>query len=130
MDKNALRRVENKRVLVDYNLQPENGKWLGFPDGMVADVTGRLWVACYGGRGIAVFDPQRPDVVAEYIRMPVVGITSLTWAGPNFNELYVTSAGSDKRLQASAANNPLAGSVFHLTDLPGNARGLPSDLMF
>ena len=108
---------------------PENGKWMGVPHGMVTDVTGRLWVACYGGHGIAVFDPQRLDLVAEYIRMPAVGATSLVWAGPHYSELYVTSARSETGKTASAVD-PLAGSLFHATDLPSNAHGLLSDSMF
>ena len=98
---------------------------MGVPDGMVTDMRGRLWVACYGGHGIAVFDPQRPDLVAEYIRMPAVGTMSLVWAGPHYSELYVTSALSETGKTAPAVD-PLADSLFHATVLD-NGRTMHMD---
>ena len=115
--------------MVDYNRLPEGGKGMGVPDGMTIDATGRLWVANYRGSGLYVFDPQRPDALAEYVKVPASCTTSVVFAGANYNELYVTSSRVGYTAEEHAAD-PLAGSIFHLTDLPGNPRGLPLDSMF
>lgn len=116
-------------MLIDYNKMRDGGKGMGVPDGMTIDASGRLWVANYNGSGLYVFDPHRPDAVAEYVRMPAACTTSLVFAGANYSELYVTSSRAGYTAEQVAAD-PLGGSTFHVTGLPGNARGLPLDSMF
>ena len=60
----------NRRVLVDFKQFAAQGTELGFPEGMTVDAGGRVWVACYDAHQVTVFEPERPDVVVERIRVP------------------------------------------------------------
>ena len=119
----------NRRVLVDFKQFAAEGTELGFPDGMTVDAGGRVWVACYDAHQVAVFEPERPDVVVERIEFPTAQITSLAFGGEHYSELFVTSARqglNEEQLQAE----PLAGATFRVTGLSGNARGFAPDYMF
>jgi sugar lactone lactonase YvrE len=95
----------------------------GFPDGMCIDTAGNLWVALWGGWGVACYEPSTRAEVAR-IEVPVEAITSCCFGGPAWNELYITTASRD--LDANGhATQPLAGSVFRAH--PGIA-GPPTQL--
>jgi sugar lactone lactonase YvrE len=82
----------------------------GFPDGTCIDAAGNLWVALWGGWGVACYDPRTRAEIAR-VEVPVEAVTSCCFGGPGWNELYITTASRD--LDAGGhARQPLAGSVF------------------
>lgn len=92
----------------------------GMPDGMTIDADGCLWVALYGGSAVRRYTPDgRLDLTLSF---PVTNITCPVFGGPEFGQLYVTSArqGLDERQLAA---QPHAGAVFAAdtgaTGLPG-----------
>ncbi|BCS93750.1 SMP-30/gluconolactonase/LRE family protein [Metallosphaera javensis (ex Sakai et al. 2022)] len=89
----------------------ETSDYPGVPDGMVVDSSGLIWVAHYGGGLITVWEAFSRRPVLE-IRTPVKIVTSLTFGGPDLNQLFITSS--------SRAGEDLGGSVFVMdTDYRG-----------
>lgn len=96
----------------------------GMPDGMTIDADGCLWVALYGGSAVRRYTPDgRLDVTLSF---PVTNITCPVFGGPEFGQLYVTSArqGLDER-QLTA--QPHAGAVFAVDTGARGLRGLRFD---
>jgi sugar lactone lactonase YvrE len=92
----------------------------GYPDGLVVDAEGAVWLALWEGGALRRYLPDgRLD--AE-VRFPASCITKCAFGGANLDELYVTSAWIDLDDRARAAE-PHAGSLFRLK--PG-VRGRPS----
>ena len=86
----------------------------GSPDGMTIDADGYLWVAHWGGSRISRF---RPDATLDRtIALPASQITSCTFAGPNLDRMFVTSA-------ADGVDEPYGGHLFEVD--PG-VKGLPT----
>jgi sugar lactone lactonase YvrE len=90
----------------------------GFPDGATVDADGNLWVAvCLSGKIVC----YRPDgSIKSIIPVPVRGVASVMFGGPDLTELYFTS------ISNTVLNGPpdeLSGSLFVITNL--GARGLP-----
>ena len=78
------------------------------------DVDGYLWVAHWGGSRISRF---RPDATLDRaIALPASQITSCTFAGPNLDRMFVTSA-------ADGVDEPYGGHLFEVD--PG-VKGLPT----
>jgi sugar lactone lactonase YvrE len=108
--------LRNKRVFLQL---PNNA---GYPDGMTVDAEGCLWVCHWGGWGITRFSPAAEAI--GRIELPVANITSCTFAGPELDQLYITSARKGLS-EAELARQPLAGGLFHCH--PG-ARGVAQAL--
>lgn len=92
----------------------------GTPDGMAVDAEGMIWVALWGGYGVARYNPDTGEQL-EFIRLPVSQVTSCCFGGEHLDELFITSANiglSEEELKAQ----PLAGSCFRIK--PG-VSGLP-----
>ena len=87
----------------------------GYPDGMTVDAEGGLWVAHWGGGRISRFDPA--GKVERSIPLPAQQITNITFAGPDFARMFVTSAA--KGLPASDFD----GALF---EVESGVRGLPT----
>ncbi|XP_049895803.1 regucalcin isoform X2 [Epinephelus moara] len=109
--------IGNRRVV--YHM--EEGE--GLPDGMTVDAEGRLWVACYNGGRVISIDPAT-GMRLQTVSLPVTKTTSCCFGGPDYSDLYVTSASvgldqSDRRAQ------PLAGGTFRVTGL--GVKGRPSN---
>lgn len=112
--------IGNRRVV--YRM--EEGE--GLPDGMTVDAEGRLWVACYNGGRVVNIDPAT-GVRLQTVSLPVTKTTSCCFGGPDYADLYVTSASvgldqSDRRAQ------PLAGGTFRVTGL--GVKGRPSNSFY
>jgi sugar lactone lactonase YvrE len=79
---------------------------MGRPDGLTVDREGGVWTAWNGGQAIRRHDESGP--VVRHIPMPVPKVTSLTFGGPDFDRLYVTTGGGD-------GTSPDAGALFEVT---------------
>lgn len=92
-----------RRIFADLGAMP------GGPDGATVDAQGGLWSAQFDGACLVRYDASgRMDRV---VRLPVSKPTSCTFGGPDYRNLYVTTA--TRGLDASArAAQPLAGRVL------------------
>ena len=115
----ALNQIFRLEIMPDGTLGPRRlflefpPEW-GSPDGMTMDVDGYLWVAHWGGSRISRF---RPDATLDRaIALPASQITSCSFAGPNLDRMFVTSA-------ADGVDEPYGGHLFEVD--PG-VKGLPT----
>jgi len=84
---------------------------LGLPDGAALDAEGGYWCALHGGGRLRRYTPEgRLD---REVMLPVSQPTMCAFAGPELEELYVTSA-SDKLTEAQRRAEPHAGGLFRL----------------
>ncbi len=88
----------------------------GFPDGMTVDAEGCVWSARWDGSCLVRFTPEGQEIAR--ITFPVKKVSSLIFGGPDYTDIYVTTAGGDKK----ETDGALAGSLFHLNT---GIRGLP-----
>lgn len=77
----------------------------GNPDGMTFDADGHLWVACWGGSCVTRFTPE--GARERSIALPASQISSCTFAGPELDRMFVTSAAVD-------VDEPLGGALFEV----------------
>jgi sugar lactone lactonase YvrE len=88
----------------------------GDPDGMTVDAQGHLWVALYAGSAVRRY---RPDGILDgVIELPVTNVTACTFAGPDLDQLVITTS----REGLPDGSQPEAGSLFR--SRPG-VTGLP-----
>lgn len=107
-------KLANKRVFAHFDAKD------GSPDGMTTDAEGFLWVALWGGWGIARFDPAGKR--ERFISLPVSQVTSCCFAGDALDRLFVTSARIGLTPE-QLHQEPHAGSFFEIE--PGVV-GLPT----
>lgn len=106
--------ISNRRRFIDI---PESA---GLPDGMTIDEQGFLWVALYGGGAVQRYSPE--GELDRTVELPATQITCCTFGGPDFGDLYITSAAQELSKDALAAQ-PHAGALFVCR--PGPA-GMPA----
>lgn len=92
------------------------GDDLGAPDGMTVDAEGCVWSANWGGGCVLRFAPDGAEIAR--IHLPARNVSSVTFAGDDYTDLYITTAGGDNK----TANGAGAGALFRLR--PG-VRGVP-----
>lgn len=87
------------------------GALAGAPDGATVDCEGCLWSAQWDGGCLIRFDPQ--GHIERVIRVPVSKPTSCAFGGPEYRQLFVTTAtrGLDRN---GLRNEPMAGRVLQL----------------
>ena len=90
----------------------------GSPDGMCIDDEDRLWVAFWGGSAVRCFDGT--DCV-EMVELPTPLATCPTFAGPDLDQLVITTASIDL-----PAGSPGAGDMYIVT--PGCTGPAPNRL--
>lgn len=98
--------ISNKRIFITI---PES---MGSPDGMTVDSTGKLWIALWGGSGVACFDPQTRKLLGK-IEVPALNVTSCEFGGPDLKTLLITTAKeglNEEQLQ----KYPLSGQVLYV----------------
>ena len=78
------------------------------PDGLTIDIEGNLWSARWEGYGIVKYAPDGREL--ERIALPALKVSSLTFGGETYNDLYITTAGGDNRTE----NGSTAGSLFRI----------------
>lgn len=102
--------IANGRIVI---LIPESE---GIPDGMTIDNEGMLWIALWGGWKVARWNPITGEKLDE-IALPVSQVTSCTFGGSNYDDLYITSAAIGLS-EENLAKQPHAGSLFVVKDVP------------
>lgn len=97
----------------------------GYPDGMTIDREGALWVALYDGYKVIRIDPVSGQTLFE-VHLPVPQVTSCTFGGADFRDLYITTA-REHMSSEEVRRWPLSGSLFKasvpFTGSPANRFG-------
>jgi sugar lactone lactonase YvrE len=97
--------------------QPDNGGYLGRPDGASVDVQGNYWVAMYEGQ--RVLQISAAGEILRNIAAPVLCTTMVCFGGDDMQTLYLTSA-RHGRSAGDLAVQPQLGCVFSMrVDVPG-----------
>lgn len=96
--------LSNKSIAIKI---PEN---TGVPDGIAIDTEGMIWIALWGGWGVARYNPYTGKLV-ETIYVPVPGVTSCSFGGDCLNELFITTS-SHRLSEKERSNAPYAGGIF------------------
>lgn len=80
----------------------------GVPDGMTVDSEGHVWSARWGGGCVVRYAPDgRED---GRISFPALKVSSCTFGGDGYRDLYVTTAGGDRKED----NGPGSGALFRV----------------
>jgi sugar lactone lactonase YvrE len=90
----------------------------GFPDGLVADAEGCLWLALSGGGSVRRYSPD--GELLGIVDVPVARVTKPAFGGDDLTDLYITTAAPAEPDPAQ----PHAGSVFRIDP---DVRGLPAN---
>lgn len=94
--------LSNQRVLV----QVPEGE--GVPDGMTVDADGNLWSARWDGGCLVQYSPQ--GQLLRRIEFPARKVSSVVFGGDDYTNMYITTAGGDRRPEEGEG----AGCLFHL----------------
>ena len=96
--------ISQKRIVVTISDS------MGSPDGMTVDSTGKLWIALWGGSGVACFDPQTGQLLGK-IEVPALNVTSCEFGGPDLKTLIISTA-REGLSEEQLKQYPLSGKVF------------------
>jgi L-arabinonolactonase len=91
----------------------------GYPDGAAVDADGGVWSAHWDGGCVVRYAPDGTE--SHRIALPVTRPTCVALGGPEFNELFITTATiglKEEQLQAQ----PAAGAILRV---PRASRGFP-----
>jgi D-xylono/L-arabinono-1,4-lactonase len=102
--------ISNRRVFTQ--VPPDEGG----PDGMTVDAEGHVWSARWGGSCVVRYDSG--GSVIERIDFPVPKVSCPTFGGPDYADMYVTTAGGNNKLEEGDD----AGALFCVS--PG-VKGVP-----
>lgn len=94
--------IENRRDFVREPSVP------GVPDGMTVDDEDCVWVAFWDGYCVVRYDPEGREM--RRIMFPVKKVSCVTFGGPDWDDLFATTAGG----QDKGENGENAGALFHL----------------
>lgn len=94
--------IGNQRVFKDSNDEE------GVPDGMTVDAEGYVWSARWDGYRLTRYAPDGSE--DRRILFPAKKVSSVIFGGPDYMDMYVTTAGG----QDKAENGPGAGALFRL----------------
>ena len=106
--------ISNRRTVVKV---PE-----GYPDGMTIDSEDKLWVALYGGYGVAKFDPLTGKLLSK-VNVPAPNVTSCAFGCDDLKTLYITTA-TENMKKEDLEKYPQAGGVF---SIPVGVKGVPAN---
>lgn len=93
--------ISNRRVFV--HTQGE-----GAPDGLTVDAEEYVWSARWNGSCLVRYAPDGSE--ERRIAFPAKKVSSVTFGGPDYTDMYVTTAGGDNK----AEEGPGAGALFRL----------------
>lgn len=97
--------IANRRPFVEFPLD------FGYPDGLIVDAEGFVWVGLWEGGSLHRYAPDgRLDRI---VPVPASQTTKCAFGGPDLTDLYITTAwiGLDKNARAA---QPLAGALFRM----------------
>jgi D-xylono/L-arabinono-1,4-lactonase len=94
--------ITNQRLFVR---TPEDE---GVPDGMTIDAEGYIWSARWDGYCLVRYNSTGREV--RRMEFPVPKVSSVTFGGSDYSDIYVTTAGGDNK----AKEGPQAGALFRL----------------
>lgn len=80
----------------------------GMPDGMTVDAAGCVWSARWDGGVLIRYAPDGREL--QRVHFPARKVSSAVFGGPDYRDLYVTTAGGDDK----GSNGPGAGALFRL----------------
>ncbi|XP_049783199.1 regucalcin-like [Schistocerca cancellata] len=103
--------ISNRRIV--FNITEAGIE--GVMDGMTIDSEGKLWIALFNGWRVIRMDPRTGKVEFK-LDLPVQRPTSVSWGGPDLDQLYVTSSRSGLS-DEEVAQQPLAGCTWRVTGL-------------
>lgn len=96
--------ITNQQVFVRTPEDPAEGR----PDGMTVDAEGYVWSARWDGGCLVRYAPDGTE--ERRIHFPAKKVSCPTFGGPDYGDLYVTTAGGDKKEE----NGPGAGALFRI----------------
>ena len=96
--------ISNGRPFLD--LQGDRSE--GMPDGMTVDAEGCIWSARWDGSVLIRYAPDGREL--QRVQFPALKVSSAVFGGPDYGDLYVTTAGGHDK----AGNGPGAGALFRL----------------
>ena len=102
--------IENRQVFV--TVGPDDG----IPDGMTVDADGCIWSARWDGGCLVRYTPDGKE--ERRIAFPARKVSSVTFGGINYDQMYVTTAGGDNK----PGEGEGAGALFRLVT---DVRGVP-----
>lgn len=88
----------------------------GYADGMTVDAEGMVWSARWGGSCVVRYDLA--GNVTQSITFPTAQVNCPTFGGPDYGDMYVTSAGGHRKAELGAS----AGGLFRVD---AGVRGVP-----
>jgi D-xylonolactonase len=94
--------ISNQRVFARF------GEEDGMPDGATLDSQGRLWSALWGGGSVVRL--RGDGLVAEKIELPTGKVSSVTFGGDDYKDMYITTAGGNE----TPAGEIMAGALFRV----------------
>lgn len=94
--------ISNQRVFVNTPADE------GVPDGMTVDAEGYVWSARWDGNCLVRYTPEGQEV-ARYT-FPAKKVSSCSFGGPDYRDLYVTTAGGNNKPEEGEG----AGALFVL----------------
>ena len=96
--------ISNARPFLDLKGKGEEG----MPDGMTVDAEGCIWSARWDGGVLVRYAPDGSELLR--VAFPARKVSSAVFGGPDYTDLYVTTAGGHDK----ASNGPGAGALFRL----------------
>jgi D-xylonolactonase len=94
--------ITNQRVLID------SGHEAGVPDGMTVDADGNIWSARWDGYCLTQYAPDGSEL--QRINFPTKKVSSVIFGGPDYTDMYVTTAGGHDKHE----NGETAGALYRL----------------
>lgn len=107
--------ISNKRTVIEIAEEE------GFPDGMTIDTEGMLWIAHWGGFQLARWNPFTGEKLFSF-RLPVANVSSCTFGGPAYEDLYITTARSEAGMNTDSMRSE-EGCLFVINNC--GFKGLP-----
>ena len=99
--------LSQQRVFNDATTSGDPGR----PDGLVVDGKGHVWIARWEGSCVIEFSPDGKKL--REIAIGARNVTSLIFGGDKLDQMFVTSAGGDKKNDPQ--HGPTAGATFLVT---------------
>lgn len=94
--------ITNQRVFVDSKSES------GMPDGMTVDADGNVWSARWDGYRLTQYSPEGKEL--QRVTFPTKKVSSVIFGGPDYKDMYVTTAGGNNKEE----NGATAGALYRL----------------